>query len=247
MATHTNLFDELQLFRGKDCRVNDYITIHHPTLNEICDIGEREYYSDISILTSTPSQYKVQLSDMGIDYADISDYKFFLMMYQFISEAVSSILFCGVNLADFQIGTKTDDNSVVLYHSDSGAILDELAYVFISEYLRAIHFIEKVVEKPGNEKARKYLIERDRRRMNRNKDKPFKSMLKPLVSAMVNCEQFKYNHKTVWDIPIYAFNDSIQQIQRVKSYDIVMFGIYSGNIDTKKIDKKELTWISNSD
>ena len=247
MSLNTNLFDELQLFRGKDFKVNDYISIHHPTLDEICDIGEWEYYSDVSLLTCTPSQYKVQLFDMGIDYATVSDYEFFLMMYRYLSEKVSRLLFCGTNIGDFQLGKKHENDSLVLYEPNDGLILDEMGYLLISEFLRTIHFFEKVIEKPGNEKARKYLIDRDRRKMNRNKDKPHKSVLKPLVSAMVNCEQFKYNHKSVWDMPIYAFNDSVRQIQKVKNYDSLMFGVYSGNVDTQKINQKDLTWIRNSE
>ena len=45
--------DELQIYRGKDYVVNDYITIRHPILDEIADYGEREYLSLITSLTTT--------------------------------------------------------------------------------------------------------------------------------------------------------------------------------------------------
>lgn len=242
MPSDINLFDELQLFRGDNCKINDYISIHQPKISEICDIGEKQYYSDISAITSTPSQYKVQLFDMGIDYRAISDYELFLMLYRCVSEDVSKLLFNGLNICDFEVATK-DDDSIFLYGQKNNIIIDELGYILISEYLRKIHFFEKIVEKAGTEKSMKYLIERDRRRLNRAKNNDFKSLLKPLVSAMVNCEHFKYNHLTVFDMHIYAFNDSVRQIQKIKNYDNLMFGLYSGSIDAKKINQKELTWV----
>ena len=34
--------DDLKIYRGKDVIINDYITIHQPTSDEITDYGEKE-------------------------------------------------------------------------------------------------------------------------------------------------------------------------------------------------------------
>ena len=67
--------DELKIYRGEDYFVSKYITIHQPTISEICDYGEREYYSMIYQLTATPQSMKWQLWDMGVDYTKISPYE----------------------------------------------------------------------------------------------------------------------------------------------------------------------------
>ena len=85
--------DELQLFRGKDYIVNDKIAIHHPTINDICDYGEQNYYALVSRLTAVPSDYKVQLFDMGVDYESISEFDLFALMCQGLNVEESSILF----------------------------------------------------------------------------------------------------------------------------------------------------------
>lgn len=73
------LNDELKIYRGEDFIVSKYIKIHQPSLSEICDYGEQEYYSMIYHLTATPQTMKVQLWDMEprIDYTKITPYELF--------------------------------------------------------------------------------------------------------------------------------------------------------------------------
>ena len=59
--------DELKIYRGEDFVVSDHIHLHQSTLGEICDYGEKDYYSMLYNFTATPQYLKVQLWDMGID------------------------------------------------------------------------------------------------------------------------------------------------------------------------------------
>ena len=72
--------DELRLLRnaslGLEYAVNDSIKIRNPTLGEICEFGEQEYYGMATALTCNPSAYKVALHDMGIDYTTLTDFDF---------------------------------------------------------------------------------------------------------------------------------------------------------------------------
>ena len=69
--------DELKLYRGEDFIISDHIHIHQPTLNEICDYGEADYYAMIYQLTATPQSMKAQLWDAGIDYTKITPFELF--------------------------------------------------------------------------------------------------------------------------------------------------------------------------
>ena len=73
--------------------------------------------------------------------------------------------------------------------------------------------------------------------------KPFQSLLLPLISSLTNCPEFKYRWDDVWTLPIGVFMDSVERVQKHKSYNFVMQGIYSGCVDMKKLDKKELHWM----
>ena len=57
--------DELKIYRGEDFVVSKHIKIHQPTLNDICDYGEQDYYMMIHTLVSTPV-YKITI--MGFRY-----------------------------------------------------------------------------------------------------------------------------------------------------------------------------------
>ena len=241
------MIDELQLFRGKDYKINDKITIHQPTLDEICNYGEQKYWSVVSMLTSNPSDYKVQLDDAGIDYETISDLDFFFMLCHDLSIDDTRIFLYDLDLSTFDSAINKQNDETVYYSEYHDVIIDTNIHRIISDYIRTIHYIPKKIDKAGNEHTKKYLIETERRKLKRQKKQKFKSMLIPSISAMTNCEQFKYSHDTVWKLHIYTFYDSIKRIQKIKSTDNLYIGIYTGNVDAKKISEEELNWLGSLD
>ena len=88
------------------------------------------------------------------------------------------------------------------------------------------------------------MIERTRLKQKRQAKKPYRSFLEDLVVAMVNTEEFKYDYRQTMDLTIYQFNASVRQIQRKINYNHVMSGCYFGTVDIKKIDQRELNWLT---
>ena len=89
---------------------------------------------------------------------------------------------------------------------------------------------------------------REEREMAKRKtSNSFESYLEPLISALCNSEGFKYNFDTVWDLSIYTFMDATRRIQKIKSADHLMGGMYSGMLDVSKMNKgqlnKDLNWM----
>ena len=72
-----NFIDELKLYRGNDIKISDKIVIRQPTLEQICDYGEKEYWFMIYTLTSVGADMKFQLFDIGVDYTKIDDFSLF--------------------------------------------------------------------------------------------------------------------------------------------------------------------------
>ena len=147
--------DELKIYRGEDFVVSKYIRLHQPTLGEICDYGEQEYYSMIYNLTATPQSLKVQLWDMGIDYTEITPYElFYQMLYKLYPQERTSIIFGNLDLTKFQVMQRKDDESIFLYQEIFvGKIFNqnnELLYEFfgLEDAARFIGCeIDKLVEK----------------------------------------------------------------------------------------------------
>ena len=137
--------DELKIYRGEDYVVSNYIKIHQPTLNEICDYGERDYYSMVYNLTATPQSMKVQLWDMGIDYTTITPFElFYNILYKVYSQEKTSIIFGDLDFTKFQVMQRKDDESILLYQEvpvgDIYNAKHELVYHF-SNLLDASRFV----------------------------------------------------------------------------------------------------------
>lgn len=243
--------DELKIYRGEDFVVSDHIVIHQPTLSEICDYGERNYYNMIYQLTSTPQSMKSQLWDIGIDYTEITPYQlFYNFLYKIYPQEQTSILFGDLDLTNFQVMQRKDDKSVALcqYIDNDLVIIDEFTYNMIVDYLRAVHNIEKDERMPANESTKMILIEDDRDAIEINQRKEYHSQLKNLISSMINCEGFKYNHSQVWDMKINAFMDSVKRITKIKNANLLLQSGYSGfGINLKDVDKKQLNWLGELD
>lgn len=253
--TKAILNDELKIYRGEDFIISKYISIHQPTLGEICDYGEQDYFSMVHYLTSTPQSMKVQLWDMGIDYTTINDWElFYSILYKLYSKEKTSIIFGDIDLTKFYLMQRKDDGPVFLYQNiECGneikeVIIDEYTYKLIVDYLRQSHGIYKDDKSPGNEATKIILIEDDREEMERNKNKKYHSQLKNLISAMINCDGFKYNHFEVWDMKIGAFMDSVKRITKIKNANLLLQSGYSGfGVNLKEISNKQLDWLGELD
>ena len=82
-----------------------------------------------------------------------------------------------------------------------------------------------------------------RKELQRNSKSKWTSILSPLISSLINCEQFKYDHTTVWDLNIYQFMDSVKRIQKLKSYNQIMQGVYAGTVDSKNLSSDTVNWM----
>ena len=220
------------------------LSIRIPTVGEILE-DEDKYYEIVSSLTATPFQYMVQLDDMGIDYTQITDYQLFMMLFPMYAKSDLSLLFSDLDTSDFGIYINQQDNSQVIYSPNNNIIIDELIYNDLADTIRKINLFEKVKSKPGNESARKYLLEKERKKQKRNAKKPKEPYLEKLVIALVNTSEFPYNYETCMDLSIYKFNQSFKQIQQKITFDNTMIGVYAGTVDTSKMTNKDsLSWIS---
>ena len=215
------------------------------TVGEILE-DEDKYYGIVSSLTASPFQYMVQLDDMGIDYTQITDYQLFMMLFPMYAQSDLSLIFGDLDTSDFNVYINQDDDSQVIYSPSNNIVIDELVYNDLSDMIRKINLFEKVKSKPGNESARKYLLEKERKKQKRNAKKPRFPYLEKMVIALVNTSEFPYNYETCMDLSIYKFNQSLQQIQRKIAFDNTMVGVYAGTVDTSKMaDKDALSWIPN--
>ena len=220
------------------------LSVRIPTVGEILE-DEDSYYGITSSLTATPFQYMVQLDDIGYDYTKVTDYQLFMMLFPIYAKYDLSLLFGDLDTSDFDIYINQQDNTQVIYSPKNNIVIDELVYNDLADTIRKINLFEKVKSKPGNESARKYLLEKERKKQKRNAKKPKEPYLEKLVIALVNTSEFPYNYETCMDLSIYKFNQSFKQIQQKITFDNTMIGVYAGTVDTSKMTNKDaLSWIA---
>lgn len=245
IATQKN--DELKIYRGQDYIISDHIVIHQATLDDICEYGEQDYYSMVYQLTATPQSMKYQLWKMGVDYTTVSPFElFYSILYRLYSQEKTSILFGSLDLTRFQIMQHKENESVFLYQEmeNQPVIIDEFTYDMMMDYLCQVHMIQRDEKKPANETTKMILIEDARDDYEKNKNKEYHSQLKNMISAMVNCEGFKYNHSEVWNMKINAFMDSVRRVSKIKNANLLLQSGYSGfGINLKEISNKQLDWL----
>lgn len=231
------------LLKLSSVKITPELSIRIPTVGEILD-NEQHYYSLISSLTATPYQYMVQLDDMGIDFTTITDFQLFMMIFPNIAQGDINILFGDLDLSDISICENRKNNTFVLYSSKNGITIDEYIYYQIADYIRKINCLVRENRKPGNDEAKEFRINLERKKQKRNARKPYEPYLEKLVIALVNRAEFKYNYEQVNNLTIYQFNQSFEQIKTSINFDNTMIGVYAGTVDTSKIkDRSCLSWL----
>lgn len=249
------MIDELRIYRGEDYIINDKVKIHIPTLGEICDYGEDNYFALIYQITATPSDMMWQLDEIGIDFTKIDNFTLFSQItclkfdgmkeedFQ-MNKNRTSILLGDLNLYDFDLKMDISNNEPCLYDQKTDNKIDGYTYKLICDCIRKIHFLEEHIEIPANESTRIVLIEDAKERYMMNKNKEHGSYLLNLISAMVNSNGFKYNHSQVWDMKINAFMDSVKRISKIQNANLLLQSGYSGfGINLKEVSDKQINWL----
>lgn len=233
--------DSLQLYFGDDYIINDYIKITQPTIGQVVDYGEAQYFSMVHTVTAIPSDMKSQLWDMGLDWCDVDDFELFMMLSQVLNPDKTNILFGDLDFSKLKPYKNNQNGDIVLADKETGLIVDKMIYLRIVNYLRKLHNITPKVEKAANKMTKKILIEEDRQKILYAKDKPFKSYLLPLISA-IKVKQ-GYTKDYVRNMGLYEFFDDIARANVINNADHLLSGAYSGFMDLKKVNKQEFNWM----
>ena len=241
--------DELKYsISGENYVINKYITIYNPYVYEVRDFGEELYFYVLHLFTRKPYDIAVELFDKGIDYQSISDWDLFYETVTKIPIEYSCILFGKIDFTDFKPYINNENNMKVLVNKhDTNFRIDEVIYRQIVTYLRYMHFIsEKVEYDVGNNMAKKFLIDRMRRKQNKllkdykSGKKKRQSNISNMIKYCVNNSNFKYDYSSVMMLKLNLLYESYYFIVHEDERDNIMSGIYHGTIDTAKMKNKDI-------
>lgn len=244
-------FDELKMYYGLDYQVNENITIHIPTIGEIIEFGEQRIYSSIAPFVGNPTSYRLQLWDMGVDWNKISDFELFIMLVQGLNIEDTCLVFGETDFSKLKPYIKEntgDTKELVLYDPEQQLSIDEETYMHIREYVRLVFNQNPKVEKAKGKATKEAIIDEERMNLalekKNGKKNVGKSIYLPLISALLNHPGFKYKKDELKEVNLVEFMDSVQRLQLYESTRALMSGMYSGMLDTSKMNlNKELNWL----
>lgn len=235
--------DELQQYFGYGLKICDGLEVKQPTVGDIVRMGETNYFATVHTLTAIPSDMKAQLDMMGLDWEKVQDFELFIMLTMHMGPDATGVFFGDLDFREFKVDILDEESRTYQLVHPNGVIIDEIRYKAITNYLCQMHGIKKKPQIAGNEFTHKMMLEMAYEDLNRQKKVEPKSSLKSLISAMVNMPGFKYNLKEIMNIGFFEFMDSVSRTQIIASTTALMQGMYMGNIDMKKLDKKELNFM----
>ena len=246
--------DNLDLLLGKPLVLGN-LTVKHPKISDVIELGEGFVFSAINIFTLKPSDLMVELYDSGIDYRTAKPYDIFIML---CGETLSKdedgrLAWNKGSQVSKQIGWLTGINDFVLSGTKEELFLispstnikiDMGVYSLIRKYfVDMIGASEKEEYNPGNDSTMKFLVEQERKKRKREAKRKRKSLLAPQISSLVWASGRSF--EDVFGLYLYQFFDGLMRINKIKSYDNVCFGYYSGNIEKSSFEKVKdsLNWM----
>ena len=230
--------DELKLYRGSDIVINDKIIVTQPTIGQIDDfelfkmiiwrsLSSRKHLH--KELTENREQYAEQLKNISEEELD-----------DMLINPLSLVL-KDIDLADFEEYESDKNHETILYDKEHDITIDRFIYSRIVDAVRKIHGFKRNNQLPANDVTKMFLIDDAREEAMMAAQKPYKSVLMPLVSALA-VKTGQLGNESLWNTKVNMFFDAIKRINKIQDATLLLQGAYSGFASLKGVDKDRLDW-----
>lgn len=261
-------FDLLRMYFGEPYVIDvenalGTLTVYSPTIGDVIEVGEKDFYSTLNIFICNTTQYRMPLWEMGIDWNTFPDFQLFIMLMKDIDPKVSRLLFGDVDFQRFvplnkKVEGKDEPEIVLLYtkednhneiETENPIEITEEVYWHFSQYLREMFTIYPEEKITQNDILKQWYINKDKRAIENKLEKEKKDgeepppSMKSIISACVNHPGFKYKLKELKDVGICEFYDSVKRLQIYEQTTAVMKGMFSGFVDSSKIKPSEYNFM----
>lgn len=147
------------------------------------------------------------------------------------------------DFCDFVACKSSVNDEPILYNQDKDVTIDKLCYQRMVDAVRMIHGFKRNNEIPANERTKMDLIDDARDDAIMNANKPYKSVLKSLVSTL-SIKTGQLGSESIWNTKINMFFDAVKRISKLQDAESLMTGAYSGFANLKGIDKERFNLFS---
>ena len=152
-----------------------------------------------------------------------------------------SLILKDIDLADFEEYESDKSPETILYDKEHQITIDRFVYMRIVDAVRKIHGFKRNNQIPANEITKMDLIDDARDEAMAAAQKPYKSVLRPLISALA-VKTGQLGSESIWNTKVNMFFDSIKRINKIQDATLLLQGAYSGFASLKGVDKDRLDW-----
>ena len=213
----------------------DYFNIDYTTIDDF-ELFKKMIWRSLSSkkyiykeLTENREQYAEQLQNISEE--ELAD-----MLVNPLS-----LILKNIDLADFEEYESDKCSETILYDKEHDITIDRFVYTRIVDVVRKIHGFKRNNQMPANERTKMDLIEDARDEAMMTAKKEYKSVLQPLISALV-AKTGQMGNDNIWNTKIYMFFDSIKRLNKIQDATLLLQGAYSGFASLKGVDKTRLDW-----
>lgn len=261
--------DLLKIFFGDPYPVSENIVIHQPSIQEIMDYGENEFFGMLYCFIGNTTYRKLSLWQNGIDWNRISDFELFCNLVHLLPQEKTQILFGDIDFEKFELYkievelpeippdkklTRSEkrqrlfdefDLRHVFVNDEQQVVITVDVYKIIARVLREMVQMFPKSEYTVGKTSKELLIQEELEKNAKAEREGTKdsSILQPLVSFCVNHPGFKYKKSELRDVQINEFMDSVKRLQIYESTHALYGGMYSGFCDTSKIPRSEFDFM----
>ncbi len=227
----------LRLLAGMPINIEGVGKIFSPTLREIIEVGESIYNQYLSAFLFDKNNIETDIKE------DISNFEM-MFAYAYHHEDFRKILLESI---EFFFKDKAhlnhDGRDVFLLFKDGK--IEKSVFEDVQNILKVANWLSKTQEEneqynPADEETARVIREMLERRRKKAKPKPTVSLYS-IISAM-SWKSPDININKILDLTIFQLYDGFRRLEKIDSIHYTLNGIYSGNVDAKKINMSDLNW-----
>ena len=152
-----------------------------------------------------------------------------------------SLILKDIDLADFEEYESDKNHETILYDKEHDITIDRFVYARIVDAVRKIHGLKRNNQLPANEITKMFLIDEAREEAMLASQKEYKSVLKPLISALA-AKTGQLGSDSIWNTKVNMFFDSIKRVHKIQEAELLLQGAYSGFASLKGVSKDRIDW-----
>lgn len=95
--------DLLKIYFGDPYIISDKITLYQPSINEIVQYGEKEFFAMLYMFIGNSTYRRLFLWELGVDWNKISDYELFCNMVRMLPKEKTQIIFGDIDFETFEL------------------------------------------------------------------------------------------------------------------------------------------------